>query len=99
MGLELDEDITKHYDTRMRLGYTYQLLGDWDLAATQFEVASTLLPQIAEPWAAAGDAWYEGGNFSFAITHYRQALRIDPSRNDVQLALTQAFFHKELRRP
>lgn len=57
-----------------RLGYCYQVIGQWDQAALAYQRAADLMPRDPTPRLAAAAAWEAAGRFDEAVRRYDDAL-------------------------
>jgi len=98
VGFESEEELEEQHQARMRLAAAYGFLGQWDLAAAEFDQAVKLLPQEVESRRALASAWRSAGRLKLAIRHYKQALEMDPDNKVIRLALAECEFQQQLNR-
>jgi tetratricopeptide (TPR) repeat protein len=74
-ALALDKNYAPaHYS----LAYTYVSKGDFGKAEEHFKAYRDLAPQEPNPYDCLGDLYMKMGRFDDAISHYGQAVKLDP---------------------
>lgn len=92
------------YHAWILLGGTYAASGQWDQAASAYEQAESLEPQLnppfrsAQPYSLAASAWMSADRPEMAASHYERAAAID-GRAESWLLLATARFHTQARLP
>jgi len=70
------------------VGYTY--LGDYESAASMFELAASIEPDIGV-FTNIGSMYYSGGEFKKAVVAYEKALKLDPDNYQLMSYLADAY--------
>jgi len=76
----------------LNLGHVFELKEDAPQAMEQYEQASKINPDKADPYYDIGNLFMETGRFSEAVAPYQQALKIDPNHADAHCNLGIIFF-------
>ena len=80
------------------LGYAYSTVAQWDQAASAYQEATTIQPNVVTLQLLAADSWMRSGKPDTAIRHYQQALDTHAAP-DLWLALARAQLQSQLRQP
>ena len=88
--IRLDPEDGEAYFNR---GEAYLNLGQYDLAAKDFEAAVKLDPEDAEAYFSRGIAYYNLGELDRAIQDYDEAIRLDPEDPEAHFNRGIAYFN------
>ena len=91
-------ELTSRLEAQNFLATVYGRLGWWEQAASAYEQAALLAPEMASLRQAAGDAWSQAGRFNEAVRCYGQALQIQQTPG-LWRALAWVLLRQELLRP